>query len=74
MYEQYAMGADELRPLTLKGKTTFGDMGATLVDSLDTLWMMGLRSEFDRCAGPCCASCIGAGQTLNPKPYNPQTL
>ena len=49
MYEQYAMGADELRPLTLKGKTVFGDMGATLVDSLDTLWMMGLREEFDRC-------------------------
>ena len=62
VYEQYAMGADELRPLTLQGKTVFGDMGATLVDSLDTLWMMGLTKEFDRCgANP---------ETLiiNPKP------
>ena len=48
MYEKYAMGQDELKPLTLEGKTVFGDMAATLVDSLDTLWMMGLKPEFDR--------------------------
>ncbi len=48
MYEKYAMGRDELQPLTLEGKTVFGDMAATLVDSLDTLWMMGLKPEFDR--------------------------
>lgn len=49
MYEKYAMGSDELRPLTLQSKTTFGGIGATLIDSLDTLWMMGLMEEFDRC-------------------------
>ena len=48
MYEKYAMGQDELKPLTLEGKTVFGDMAATLVDSLDTLWMMNLKPEFDR--------------------------
>lgn len=52
MYEKYAMGADELRPLTKVGKAAFGDLGATLVDSLDTLWMLGLRDEFTRCAPP----------------------
>lgn len=35
-------------PLTLEGKSVFGDMGAMLIDSLDTLWMMGLKPEFDR--------------------------
>lgn len=52
MYEKYAMGQDELKPLTLEGKTVFGDMAATLVDSLDTLWMMGLKPEFDRHFSP----------------------
>ena len=48
VYEKHAMGQDELMPLTLEGKSVFGDLAATLVDSLDTLWMMGLKPEFDR--------------------------
>lgn len=48
VYEKYAMGQDELRPLTLEGKTSLGGLSATLVDSLDTLWMMGLKPEFER--------------------------
>lgn len=28
-------------------KDTFGGWGATLVDSLDTLWIMDLKAEFD---------------------------
>lgn len=48
MYEKFAMGQDELAPLTLEGKTVFGGMAATLVDSLDTLWMVGLKDEFAR--------------------------
>ena len=48
VYEKYAMGQDELRPLSLEGRMSFGGLSATLVDSLDTLWMMGLKSEFDR--------------------------
>ena len=49
VYEKYAMGADELGPLSLSGKTTFGGLSATLVDSLDTLWLVGLHEEFQRC-------------------------
>lgn len=40
-YEQYAWGHDELCPLTKSGKNSFGGLGATIVDSLDTLHMMG---------------------------------
>lgn len=45
-YQQFAWGQDELTPLSLKGKTTFNGWGATLVDSLSTLWIMGLKQEF----------------------------
>ncbi len=47
-YETYAMGHDELRPLSRAGKDDFGGLGATVVDSLDTLWMLGLKAEFAR--------------------------
>jgi hypothetical protein len=47
-YEAYAWGLDELSPLTNGGKDKFGGLGATLIDSLDTLHMMGLQSEFKR--------------------------
>ena len=47
-YEAYAMGSDELQPLSRQGKNSFGGLGATIVDSLDTLWMLGLREEFGR--------------------------
>lgn len=29
-----------------RGKDSFGGVGATIVDSLDTLWLMGLEDEF----------------------------
>lgn len=37
---------DELAPLSATGKNTFGGWAATLVDSLDTLWIMDLKEEF----------------------------
>ena len=40
------MGYDELAPVSLKGKNSFGNLGAMVIDSLDTLWMFGLREEF----------------------------
>ncbi|CAK7198551.1 hypothetical protein SEUCBS139899_001214 [Sporothrix eucalyptigena] len=46
-YRQHAWGYDELLPIKLKGKDGFSGWGATLVDGLDTLWIMGLRNEFD---------------------------
>ena len=30
------------------GKNSFGGLGATMVDALDTLWLMGLTEEFQK--------------------------
>lgn len=49
-YEEHAWGCDELQPLTRDGKETLGGLGATIVDSLDTLWLMGLKDQFGRSA------------------------
>ncbi|PSC73991.1 Mannosyl-oligosaccharide 1,2-alpha-mannosidase MNS1 [Micractinium conductrix] len=49
-YERYAWGRDELCPLTKSGKDSFGGLGATMVDALDTLHMMGLGEEYERAA------------------------
>lgn len=45
-YREFAWGHDELKPSSLVGADPFGGWGATLVDSLDTLWIMGLKTEF----------------------------
>lgn len=45
-YKQHAWLRDELTPLTGAGKDTFGGWAATLVDTLDTLWMMGETDDF----------------------------
>ena len=47
-YEQYAWGMDELMPLSKGGRNSFGGVGATLVDALDTLLIMGMDAEFKR--------------------------
>lgn len=46
-YKKYAWLADEVRPLTGKPNNPFGGWAATLVDALDTLWIMGLTDEFE---------------------------
>ncbi|KAK7755231.1 hypothetical protein SLS62_002736 [Diatrype stigma] len=46
-YKRLASPADELTPLSGGARDTFGGWGATLVDSLDTLWIMGLTEEFE---------------------------
>lgn len=45
-YRERAWLADELTPISGESRNTFGGWGATLVDSLDTLWIMGLKAEF----------------------------
>ncbi len=45
-YAQHAFGYDELQPQAKRGKNGFGGMGATIVDALDTLHIMGLDAEF----------------------------
>jgi mannosyl-oligosaccharide alpha-1,2-mannosidase len=46
-YRKYAWGKDELQPLSKSGRDSFGGIGMTILDSLTTLWLMGLRTEFD---------------------------
>ena len=41
-YKKYAWGKDELQPLT-KGHSTWFNLGLTMVDSLDTMYIMGLK-------------------------------
>lgn len=51
-YEKYAWGMNELRPLSRTGHSASifgsGEIGATIVDALDTLYLMGLREEYER--------------------------
>ena len=47
-YEEHAMGHDELRPKTGGINDKWGGHGVTLIDALDTLWLMGLKDEFYR--------------------------
>jgi mannosyl-oligosaccharide alpha-1,2-mannosidase len=48
-YEKYAMGADELKPVSGSAKNWVeGGMAMTIVDSLDTLYIAGLSDEFER--------------------------
>jgi len=51
-YVQYAWGENELKPMTKRGHSPviFGrtKLGATIVDSLDTLLLMGLKEEFEK--------------------------
>lgn len=50
-YKLFAWGKNELRPLSKRGHTgsVFGmyDFGATIVDGLDTLYLMGLQSQYE---------------------------
>merc|ERR1712223_2376964 len=51
-YVKYAWGANEVKPLSKRGHSAsvFGSaqMGATIVDAMDTLYIMGLHDEFNK--------------------------
>ncbi|KAK0611494.1 glycosyl hydrolase family 47-domain-containing protein [Immersiella caudata] len=46
-YRTYAWGHDEVRPISKGPHDPFCGWAATLVDALDTLWIMGLKREFE---------------------------
>ncbi|KAL1859622.1 hypothetical protein Daus18300_009487 [Diaporthe australafricana] len=46
-YRRFAWMQDALLPVSGGGRDQFSGWAATLVDALDTLWIMGLREEFD---------------------------
>lgn len=51
-YVTYAWGKNELRPMSKRGHTgsIFGSqpLGATILDAIDTLYLMGMNDEFKR--------------------------
>uniref|UniRef100_H3CI25 alpha-1,2-Mannosidase n=1 Tax=Tetraodon nigroviridis TaxID=99883 RepID=H3CI25_TETNG len=44
-YKDHAWGRDELKPISKSFGEWFG-LGLTLIDSLDTMWILGLKEEF----------------------------
>jgi len=46
-YRTQAWGADELKPQSGRGENNWAGVGMTLVDSLDTLFVMGMMQEFN---------------------------
>ncbi|KAL8683992.1 MAG: hypothetical protein Q9186_000022 [Xanthomendoza sp. 1 TL-2023] len=49
-YRKHAWMQDELSPVSGSYRNPFCGWAATLVDSLDSLWMLGLKKEFDEAA------------------------
>ena len=51
-YVQYAFGQNELKPISKTGHSAgiFGgsSMGASIIDALDTLYIMGLTNEYKK--------------------------
>ncbi|XP_032814751.1 endoplasmic reticulum mannosyl-oligosaccharide 1,2-alpha-mannosidase [Petromyzon marinus] len=45
-YREFAWGHDELKPLSHSFSEWFG-LGLTILDALDTMWIMGLENEFE---------------------------
>lgn len=45
-YKEFAWGHDNLKPLSMSSHDWFG-LGLTIVDALDTLYIMDLQEEFD---------------------------
>ncbi|KAI1785675.1 seven-hairpin glycosidase [Ganoderma leucocontextum] len=45
-YRKYAAGFDELRPVSNTAQNNFNGWNVTMIDSLDTMLLMGLHEEF----------------------------
>ncbi|XP_069871232.1 endoplasmic reticulum mannosyl-oligosaccharide 1,2-alpha-mannosidase [Dipodomys merriami] len=45
-YRKFAWGHDELKPVSRSFSEWFG-LGLTLIDALDTMWILGLKQEFE---------------------------
>ena len=44
-YKKFAWGHDELKPME-RGYSEWFMLGLTIVDSLDTLWLMNMKTEY----------------------------
>ena len=47
-YVQSAWGSDELKPVSQSSTETFGGMGATIVESISTLYIMNLQDQYEK--------------------------
>lgn len=45
-YRDKAWGKDEVLPRSGRGRDNWAGLAVTMVDTLDTLWIMGLKEEF----------------------------
>ena len=64
-YRKYAWLKDALMPISGGFRDQFSGWAATLVDSLDTLWILGLREEFDEAVEA--VAQIDFGQSTSPR-------
>lgn len=64
-YEKYAWGMDVVKPIARRGHNEQYKMGITLLDSLDTLWLMGLHEKFDKAVGWVRDSCVFSRQEVS---------
>ncbi|KAJ9103821.1 hypothetical protein QFC21_002283 [Naganishia friedmannii] len=48
-YKDHAWGHDEVKPVTAVPSDPFQGWGATIIDSLETLLIMGLQAEYELC-------------------------
>ena len=49
-YREHAWGKDEVLPKSGRAQDNWGGMAVTMVDTMDTLWLMGLRRDFEEAA------------------------
>jgi mannosyl-oligosaccharide alpha-1,2-mannosidase len=56
-YKKHAWLSDEVKPISGGPKDNYNGWAATLVDGLDTLWIMGLKDEFEEA--------VAAVETIN---------
>lgn len=47
-YEERAFGADELKPISGERVNRWGNVAMTLMDNIDSLYIMGFKEEFER--------------------------
>ena len=45
-YKKHAWLQDEVSPISGNSRNSFGGLAATLIDSLDSLWIFGMREDF----------------------------
>ncbi|KAI0540862.1 glycoside hydrolase family 47 protein [Xylaria digitata] len=64
-YKKYAWLKDALMPISGGYRDQFSGWSATCVDSLDTLWILGLRDEFDEAVDA--VAKIDFGQSTSPR-------